>query len=319
MDSTKWISRFPRNTKPTYEELLAFLPNKIRPLFLRFNDEMNNTYKVYNNWHRFEKSIGWVYGYCRNYRCELLYVSIGDGCFHALGVEIVDEKSLCCAFQKAKEAYDNGYEDRYARLVAKKKADQIQRTRVRLAQEKEQIEKLKENLDPDLFNRFKWTPKVSRRKLVQLYNSEAQSCIDEELLDDIGYTFYTRCKQAREVREHMDKGQLICHYCGTILIPDSYTAVVSCPCGYHYTYREYRRSCNAANMPGGRAAPIFHRFEDKWPGCKNNNEKMLLIDWLIHECHVSVMSGAKGRSVCVNLIEGTLPQLRDTLETLAGH
>jgi len=46
---------------------------------------------------------------------------------------------------------------------------------------------------------------------------------------------------------------------------------------------------------------------------------MLLVDWLMHECHVTVMSGLKGRSVCVNLIEGTQAQIREMLEKLAGN
>jgi hypothetical protein len=164
-------------------------------------------------------------------------------------------------------------------LTDDKKANQIQRTRIRLAREKEQMEIVKENLNPDLLNCFKWAPKVSRSKLIKLYKSEAEGFLDEELLDDVGYTFYSRCKQAKEIRETLDKGQIICHYCGTILAPASYTAAVSCSCGHFYTYREYRRSCNTANMPGGRATPIFHSFVDKWSGCKSFSEKMLLIDW----------------------------------------
>jgi hypothetical protein len=45
---------------------------------------------------------------------------------------------------------------------------------------------------------------------------------------------------------------------------------------------------------------------------------MLLIDGLVHECHVSAMTGEKGRSVCMNLMEGTLSQIKDMLEMLAG-
>jgi hypothetical protein len=319
MAENKWQTQFPKNKKPAYDELLAFLPDKIRALYLKFNDEMNNTYRIYNKWHRYEKTSGWVYGYCRNYRCEMLCVSIGDESFRVLDTDVINEESLYRALQKAKEAYNSGYEDRYARLVADKKAGQIQRTKIRLVREKEQMDKLKENIDTDKLNRFNWASKVSRKKLIQLYKSEAQGLLNDELLDDVGYTFYARCIQARETREAMDKGNIICHHCGAVLTPGSYTAAVHCSCGFYYTYREYRRSCNAVNMPGGRAMPIFYSFADKWPGCKESKDKMLLIDWLIHECHVTVMSGEKGRSVSVNLIEGTLTQLKDMLEMLAGH
>lgn len=37
-----------------------------------------------------------------------------------------------------------------------------------------------------------------------------------DLLNEIGYTFYTRCKQARDTRQRLDKGEIICHYCGEV-------------------------------------------------------------------------------------------------------
>ena len=70
-------------------------------------------------------------------------------------------------------------------------------------------------------------------------------------------------------------------------------------------------------MPGGRASPIFEKFMQKWLGCKTTKDKMLLIDWLVHECHVTLMSGEEGRSVCINLIEGTLKQIGDLITELA--
>lgn len=314
-----WREVFPKERKPAYAELLAFFPADVRALFLRFDGEMNAAYRVCNKWQRFEKSAGWVYGYCRNYRCELLSVSVGDSCFRVLGVDVCDEPSLQRALQTAKEAYERGYEERYAQLVAGKKASQLERAKLRQAREKEELARLCETTDPAKLNRFRWPPKASRRDLVRLYRGEAQGVLDEELLDEIGYTFYTRCKQGGEIRALMDKGRLVCHHCGALLSPTGYASVTPCACGYAYTYREYRRSCNAASMPGGRAAPLFHRFAQKWPGCKNSGDKMLLIDWLIHECHVTVMSGEKGRSVCMNLIEGTHAQIKEMLEALAGH
>jgi len=95
--------------------------------------------------------------------------------------------------------------------------------------------------------------------------------------------------------------------------------LIACPCGYYYTYREYRRSCNSNNIPGGRATEIFNAFTSKWLLCKSASERMLLIDGLVHECHVSAMTGVKGRSVCMNLMDGTLSQIKDMLEMLAGN
>ncbi len=309
----------PKGRKPSYGELLAFLGEPASALYVRFKEEVHSAYQVIDRWHRFEPSKGWVYGFCRNYRVELIYLTIGEGCFHVDDVRVSDEESLRRALQRAKEHYDAGYEERYARIVEEKKDGQRQRAAARSAVEKAQMEKLLDAVPDGKLNRFKWPPKVPRRKLKLLYEGEAAGRLDGELLSDVGFALYARCKQAGDVRACMDKGQMVCHFCGAVLQAASYTAPVACACGQFYTYREYRRSCNAAGMPGGRAEPVFRAFAERWPACRGDAEKMLLIDWLIHECHVTLMSGEKGRTVCANLIEGTLPQLRDLLETLAGR
>jgi hypothetical protein len=315
----EWIEKYPKKNKPAYEELLAFLPDSVRGLFLTFNGEMAEKYKVYNNYPRFENTTGWTYGYCRGYRIELLYVTVGNSCFTVLGVMVQDEKSLNDALEKVRIKYDAGYEARYARLTAAKKAGQIERSKTRLEREKSELAKMAENIDPAKFNKCKWSEKVSRNKLIRLYQNDAKGLTDVDLLDEVGYTLYARCKQAKETRECLDKGEIICCHCGTVNKAAGYASLISCPCGYYYTYREYRRSCNANSMPGGRATEIFYAFAQKWPLCKDEKEKMLLIDWLVHECHVSVMTGGQGRSVCVNLIEGTVTQIKNMLEMLAGE
>jgi hypothetical protein len=313
-----WIEKYPKDVKPTYEELIEFLPKRVQELFFVFDNKMVFDFKVYNNYPHFDKNLGWTYGYCRNYRVALLFVSIGDDSFNVLGVTVKDEESLKVLLKKCKSKYEDGYEERYALLTAAKKANQIKRTESRLDREKKELTELTEHIDTTKFNKCKWAEKVSRNKLVKLYQEEAKGFLDEDLLNEIGYTFYTRCRQARDTRQRLDKGELICHYCGTVHKAVSYTALVACPCGFYYTYREYRRNCNANNVPGGRATEIFNAFTDNWLLCKSASEKMLLIDRLVHECHVSAMTGVKGRSVCMNLIEGTLSQIKNMLEMLAG-
>ena len=48
MNNQKWQDVFPKSVKPAYEELLAFFAGPVRGLFLRFNDEMNRAFDVYN-------------------------------------------------------------------------------------------------------------------------------------------------------------------------------------------------------------------------------------------------------------------------------
>ncbi|MDR0286402.1 MAG: hypothetical protein LBI03_01645 [Clostridiales bacterium] len=315
----EWKEKYPPKIKPAYNELLDFFQENICGLFLRFNQIMNEKYGVQNRWQRYENAYGWVYGFCRNYRCELLYIIVQNDCFCVLNVPVKDEKSLQEALEKADEKYNNGYEKRYDAICEKQRANQIEHTKKRIEREKAQMVKITENVNLEKFNKFKWCKKVSRNDLLKLYQSEAKGIIDEELLDKVGYTFYIRCMQAKQTRELMEQGQILCLNCGGILSADfsKDNQPIICECGYSYTYREYRRSCNTANMPGGRAAPIFEHFVKEWPICKDTSQKMMLIDWLIHECHVTLMSGLKGRSVCINLIEGTSKQISDLIMKLS--
>ena len=323
----EWKDKYPRKNRPSYNDLLDFLQPHIRDLFLAFDQEMRERFNVNNKYHRYSNTAGWVYGYGRSYNCELLAVTVHSDYFDVLKITVKDKFSLQLAIAEAKKAYDKGFEERYATICTKRREDQIARAKKRTQREKLQMEELSANVDPDKFNKFKWCKKVSRNDLYRLCVGEAKSMLDELLLEEIGLTIYTRCIQAKEARAHMDKGEIICHHCGAVLqagrvspsgaVLISQAGVINCECGYSYTYREYRRSCNAVNMPGGRATPIFENFIQKWPNCKSTKDKMMLIDWLIHECHVTLMSGERGRSVCINLIEGSLKQISELIDKLA--
>lgn len=319
-----WKEAYPKKTKPSYDELLGFFEPHIRELFETFDREVNSQFNVHNKYHRYSSIAGWTYGYGRSYNCELMTVTVHSDCFYVLGVSVRDEESLREALGKVRDAYESGFEDHYAAVSAKRRENQIARSKTRVEREQAQMEKLTEHVDPEKFNKFNWCKKVSRSDLFRLYQGEAKGLLDEDLLEDIGLTFYTRCTQAKEARELMEKGHMLCLHCGAVLgVGIERQAVlgnepVYCECGYSYTYREYRRSCNAVNMPGGRATPKFEGFIKEWTLCKDASQKMMQIDRLIHECHVTLMSGAQGRSVCINLIEGSLKQIADLIVKLAN-
>jgi len=323
-----WKDRYTKSIKPAYNDLLDFLRPDVRELFLAFDAEVNGRFNVHNKYHRHTPASGWVYGFGRSYGCELFSVTVNRDCFNVLKISVDDRVSMRKAINKIQAVYDGGFEERYAEICAKRRQNQTDRSRLRVERERAQMERITETVDPDRFNKFKWCRKVSRNELKRLYQSDAKGFIDEDLLEDVGFSFYMRCKQAKEVREHMENGRIVCHYCGAALSSDvikvgNYTPFskdnlpMVCDCGYSYTYREYRRSCNAANMPGGRAEPVFDEYMRKWQGCKEAAQKMMCVDWLIHECHMTLMSGLAGRSVCVNLIEGTKTQISDLINGLA--
>lgn len=55
----------------------------------------------------------------------------------------------------------------------------------------------------------------------------------------------------------------------------------------------------------------------KWNIAKGYSEKMILFDILLHEFHLSLISGAVHRPVAMNFIDGTRKQVEDVIGELA--
>jgi len=63
---------------------------------------------------------------------------------------------------------------------------------------------------------------------------------------------------------------------------------------------------------------ILKRFVNDLPECRSPQEKVILIDSLIHACHENIIKGTRyyGRPLAVNLIKGTRDQVIAFLESL---
>ena len=69
-------------------------------------------------------------------------------------------------------------------------------------------------------------------------------------------------------------------------------------------------------MLPGSAFALFARYLERFPNAQTPSEKLLLIDWLIHQFHV--MQGVARMPVGQNVIQGTTAQVRELIESLAG-
>jgi len=80
---------------------------------------------------------------------------------------------------------------------------------------------------------------------------------------------------------------------------------------------EYFRSYHKKQLSGGGAVDVFKDFMVELPLAKTPQEKMILIDRIIHECHKSIIEGEYTRPVAVNLIAGTMNEAIRLLDELA--
>ncbi len=175
---------------------------------------------------------------------------------------------------------------------------------------------------PDPRN-FHWAKRVSRRDIQRLYESDARGMLDQELLDEVHYAIHARVCDMFEVREAQQTERVKCRKCGVpILQPFRMGSrhkgdVLKCEqCGWETTCGEFFESYSGKSLLPGSATDLFRDYLERFANTRTPVDKMLLIDWLIHQFHV--MQGVARMPVGENVIEGTGDQVRELIETLAS-
>jgi len=171
-------------------------------------------------------------------------------------------------------------------------------------------------------SKFHWAERVSRRDIQRLYESDAQGLLDEELLDQVHYAIWARVCDMFEVREAQQLGRVKCRQCGEPILR-SYqmgsrhkSKILKCEkCAWQVTCGEFYESYSGRSLLPGSVVNLFENYLERFPKAKTPAEKILLIDWLIHQFHV--MQGVARMPVGQNVIQGTTDQVRELIETLA--
>lgn len=168
-----------------------------------------------------------------------------------------------------------------------------------------------------------WAKRVSRRDIQRLYESDAKGLLDEELLDQVHYAIHTRVCDMIEVRQAQTFGRITCRNCG-VVVPQPFRMgsrnkgnILKCDrCGWEATCGEYYDSYTGKSLLPGSVFDLFENYMERFPKAKTPQEKMLLIDWLIHQFHVN--QGVARMPVGENVIQGTTDQVRELIESLAS-
>jgi len=167
----------------------------------------------------------------------------------------------------------------------------------------------------------RWSPRIAPSKIRRLYELDAQGIVDEEFIDEVGYTLLARCEDVVEVTSARD-GSVRCQDCGRFIKRrGGVDEVVTCPsCGWRVKWGDYQRTYNRkgllAGVKGAPTTQVFLMFIDDWPKCRSPQQKMLAIDTLIHEFHVDA-SLNDTRPVACNVIKGNASDVISLLTELA--
>jgi endogenous inhibitor of DNA gyrase (YacG/DUF329 family) len=175
---------------------------------------------------------------------------------------------------------------------------------------------------------IRWSPRVPKWKIRRLYEMDAQGILDEELLDDLGFTLLLRCRDIVTIDEAR-RGKVKCPRCAKrrkrTIIDRTYgegdvrDEVITCPeCGWQITWGEYALSFKRKQLNSGGALTAFRRYISEFRATQRPQQKMLAIDRLIHEFHYSLRAqpDLPCRPVGVNLIQGKLGDVVQFLDEL---
>jgi hypothetical protein len=174
-----------------------------------------------------------------------------------------------------------------------------------------------------------WAPRVSLSKIRELYLQEARGTCNDELLDEVGFSLYSRCQSIFEFSEAVS-GWVKCKRCAqqgnTIILlritqkPDE---LLHCPtCGWQVRWRVYLAESEKVDgqLDAGHAGAAFQRYINVFPQSRSAEEKMLAIDRLIHEFHwILIKAGEEPephKPAGVNLLRGSATQVIDLLNDL---
>jgi hypothetical protein len=162
---------------------------------------------------------------------------------------------------------------------------------------------------------IKWTSKINPYKLVSLYQKYMENQADVADVDNVGIWLLLRVKDILLISEC----KCVCPECNDEFKVQN--EITNCPnsnCQFSITREQYHTSWQHKDLWCGKALPSFTLYFQRYPCAKDINEKMILIDTLIHSFHIDLKLNLPNRSAGNNLIEGSLKQVVEILDNLSG-
>lgn len=160
-----------------------------------------------------------------------------------------------------------------------------------------------------------WAPRLRKSQVEKLYVSCAEGFIDEELIDEVGFSLYARCESILEVGEAI-MGRPKCPSCGTSIEWNwQPIEILDCPnCEWACPLSVYQKTYRRKNMNPGGMKPYLEEFVRKFRNTRSHRDRLVLIDTLIHRYH---WNSSGGRPGACGLIQGRMKDVVSFLDKLS--
>lgn len=164
--------------------------------------------------------------------------------------------------------------------------------------------------------RPEWAGRVSRHKIVQLYETDARGIVDTELINEVGTWLLLRCESILMATEAR-RGRAVCPACReSIHHAGEADETLECrECGWQLAWSEYLTSLRKKQLWAGGIEDFLEEFVAKYPKAPTPRHRMILIDQLIHRYHWEMLKTPR-RPGASNLIGGTLNEVTALLNSL---
>ena len=162
-----------------------------------------------------------------------------------------------------------------------------------------------------------WAPRLRKTQITRLYESCGQGFIDEELIDDVGFSLYARCKSILEATEAM-RGRPLCVTCKAAVprTNDPDETLKCSNCGWECSWKAYQKTFKHKGLTAVGMIPFVREFVHDFQKARSPLERLILIDTIIHRFHWEQTGQDGGRPVVSSLIEGSMKKTMAFLDQL---
>jgi hypothetical protein len=163
---------------------------------------------------------------------------------------------------------------------------------------------------------IRWAQRVEHYKIRQLYVNNAKCILDNDLLQDVGISFYVRAESVIAANRIHEKNIVECPACHKDIIMSDENQYI-CECGWNISSKELHLTYKGKQLIGPSIVEFAEKFIRDWNiAAGDANKQMMAIDFLIHRFHWE-MTKCPTRPVAVNYIKGKASQIINLISELA--
>lgn len=162
-----------------------------------------------------------------------------------------------------------------------------------------------------------WTGRIPRHKIAELYKKEALGICDEVLIDDVGIGLLVRIEHIFRARK-ANSGLASCPLCQHEIPHDFDPAfLLRCEsCNWELVWAEYQKSFQGKHLIASGMTAFLKEYVEKYRAARSPQDKLILIDTLIHRYHWELEGGLTGPGAR-DLIAGKPNEVIDFLNQLS--